>query len=214
VRLGLGATDKIEGLPVEGVEYDGWLNDWMKRLTGDEKLTPLPQPQSLQGQLRPYQQYGYSWLDFMRRWGMGACLADDMGLGKTVKPCDAAAGKEEAASCRVQSVNLSDLGVFNWAKEVERFAPSITTLMHQGAGRLRGGDFTQRAGEVDMVLTSYAIARRDSDTLKKIDWFGVILDEAQNIKNPEAKQTRAIRQLPAQFRLALTGTPSNRLTEL
>ncbi|MBI1882560.1 MAG: DEAD/DEAH box helicase, partial [Chloroflexi bacterium] len=105
--------------------------------------------------------------------------------------------------------------VFNWFKEVQRFAPTLTTLIHQGPARLRDDELKQQAQEADMVLTSYAIARRDADTLKEIDWFGVILDEAQNIKNPEAKQTRAIRQLPAQFRLALTGTPvENRLSEL
>ncbi|MBI1881730.1 MAG: hypothetical protein HYR94_26430, partial [Chloroflexi bacterium] len=85
VHMGLGATDSVEGLPVEQVQYEGWLAEWMERFTGSEKLSPLPQPQGLQGQLRPYQQYGYSWLDFLRRWGMGACLADDMGLGKTIQ---------------------------------------------------------------------------------------------------------------------------------
>jgi SNF2 family DNA or RNA helicase len=98
---------------------------------------------------------------------------------------------------------------------VERFAPGLTAVQHQGSDRLRDDAFIEQANAVDMVLTSYAIARRDADTLERIDWFGVVLDEAQNIKNPDAKQTRAVRQFPAQFRLALTGTPvENRLSEL
>ncbi len=217
VRLGLGATDTVAGLPVEGVAYDGWLAEWMKRLTGSEKLTALPQPPSLQGQLRPYQQYGYSWLDFMRRWGMGACLADDMGLGKTVQTLTMLLREKEEGGKLPGPVLLicPTSVVFNWDKEVERFAPTLKTLIHQGVGRLRGDAFANEARAVDMVLTSYAIARRDAETLQTVDWFGVVLDEAQNIKNAEAKQTQAIRRLPAQFRLALTGTPiENRLSEL
>ncbi len=105
--------------------------------------------------------------------------------------------------------------VTNWDREVHRFAPSLTTLVHQGPNRLRGEDFIKAAQEVDMVLSSYAIVRRDAETMQAISWLGVVLDEAQNIKNPAAKQTQAVRRLPADFRLALTGTPvENRLSEL
>jgi SNF2 family DNA or RNA helicase len=217
VRMGLGATDSVNGLPVEQVQYEGWLAEWMERFTGSEKLTPLPQPESLQAQLRPYQQYGYSWMDFLRRWGMGACLADDMGLGKTIQTIAMLLRiKEEQGTLPGPTLLICPTSVvFNWHKEVQRFAPALTALMHQGPARLRGDELKQAAGDADMVLTSYAIARRDAEIFKEIDWFGVVLDEAQNIKNPEAKQTRAIRQLPAQFRLALTGTPvENRLSEL
>jgi SNF2 family DNA or RNA helicase len=213
----MGAADTVEGLPLEGVTYEGWLADWMQRFTGQEKLATLPQPQGLQGQLRPYQEYGYSWLDFLRRWGMGACLADDMGLGKTIQTIAMLLReKEEQGGLPGPSLLICPTSVvFNWFKEVERFAPALTTMSHQGPERLRDEALLERVGEVDLVLTSYAIARRDAETLKKVDWFGVILDEAQNIKNPDAKQTRAVRQLPAQFRLALTGTPvENRLSEL
>jgi len=217
VRMGLGTTETVEGLPVEKVEYEGWLADWMERFTGHEKLTPLPQPQSLQGQLRPYQQYGYSWLDFLRRWGMGACLADDMGLGKTIQTIAMLLReKEQKGALPGPSLLICPTSVvFNWQKEVERFAPALTTHIHQGAARLRGDELKQQAQKTDLLLTSYAVARRDAETLKEIGWFGLILDEAQNIKNPEAKQSQAIRRLPAQFRMALTGTPvENRLSEL
>jgi SNF2 family DNA or RNA helicase len=217
LRMGLGATDTVDGLPVEGVEFEGWLAGWMERFTRTEKLTELSQPQGLQAQLRPYQLYGYAWLDFLRRWGMGACLADDMGLGKTIQTIAMLLREQEEQGSLPGPVLLicPTSVVANWDKEVQRFAPSLTTLLHQGGDRLRDKAFCQRAKKTDMVLTSYAIARRDAETFKKLDWFGLVLDEAQNIKNPQAQQTRAIRQFPAQFRLALTGTPvENRLSEL
>jgi len=217
LQFGLGATDAVEGLPVTGVEYEGWLADWVERLTRNEKLTQLPQPDGLQAQLRPYQQYGYSWLDFLRRWGMGACLADDMGLGKTIQTIAMLLKEKEEKGALPGPVLLicPTSVVANWDREVQRFAPALTRLSHQGGDRLRDEALIEAAKSHDMVLTSYALARRDGPTLQKIDWFGVILDEAQNIKNPEAMQTRAIRQLPAQFRVALTGTPvENRLSEL
>jgi SNF2 family DNA or RNA helicase len=217
LRLGLGATNTIDGLPVKGIEFEGWFKEWMERFTGSEKLSELPQPESLQGQLRPYQVYGYSWLDFFRRWGLGVCLADDMGLGKTLQTIAMLLREKEENDALPGPVLLvcPTSVVTNWDREVQRFAPALTTLVHQGSDRLRDDEFVARAKATDMVLTSYAIARRDAETLQNIHWFGVVLDEAQNIKNPDAKQTRAIRQLPAQFRLALTGTPvENRLSEL
>jgi SNF2 family DNA or RNA helicase len=217
LRMGLGATDTVDGLPVEGVEFEGWFKEWMKRFTGSERLTELPQPEGLQGKLRPYQLYGYSWLDFFRRWGMGACLADDMGLGKTVQTIAMLLREKEESGTLPGPVLLvcPTSVVTNWEREVRRFAPALTTLVHQGGNRLRDDAFIERAKATDMVLTSYAIARRDADTMQKINWFGLVLDEAQNIKNPDAKQSRAVRQLSAQFRVALTGTPvENRLSEL
>ncbi|MCB0192355.1 MAG: DEAD/DEAH box helicase [Anaerolineae bacterium] len=217
MRIGLGTDETVEGLPVENVEFEGWLKDWMERFTGNEKLEELPQPDSLQAQLRPYQLYGYSWLDFFRRWHMGACLADDMGLGKTIQTIAMLLRKkEEDGELPAPTLLICPTSVVaNWAKEIERFAPTLTTMTHQGSSRLRDDAFISEAKSRDMVLTSYALARRDSETLQKMNWFGLILDEAQNIKNPDAKQTRAIRQLDSEFRLALTGTPvENRLSEL
>jgi SNF2 family DNA or RNA helicase len=217
LQLGLGATDEVEGLPVEGVEFEGWFDDWMKRFTGGQQLTTLPPPEKLQAKLRPYQQYGYSWLEFLQQWGMGACLADDMGLGKTLQTIALILRhKEEQGSLPGPVLVVCPTSVVaNWVKEVERFAPALTTMMHQGPDRLRDAAFIEQAKEVDIVLTGYAVVRRDADIMQAIDWFGVVLDEAQNIKNPLAKQTRIIRQLPTQFRLALTGTPvENRLSEL
>ncbi|MFQ5436286.1 MAG: SNF2-related protein, partial [Anaerolineae bacterium] len=105
--------------------------------------------------------------------------------------------------------------VTNWQMESEKVTPDLKTLAHQGGDRLRGDEFIAAAQEVDMVLTSYALVRRDAEVMRQVEWLGVALDEAQNIKNPNTKQAQVIRSLPAGFRLALTGTPvENRLSEL
>ncbi|MEM7028563.1 MAG: DEAD/DEAH box helicase [Chloroflexota bacterium] len=217
LQVGLGSGATIDGLKVTGVEYEGWLADWMERFKGDEKLETLPQPSSLQAQLRPYQQYGYSWLDFMQRWGMGACLADDMGLGKSIQTITLLlAEKEQQGQLQGPVLLVAPTSVVsNWAMEVQRFAPTLITHQHQGPDRLRKKAFIKQAKQVDLILTSFSLIRQDQETLQQIDWYGVVLDEAQNIKNPATKQARAIFQLKTQFRLALTGTPvENRLSEL
>ncbi|MBE2199222.1 MAG: helicase [Anaerolinea sp.] len=451
MRLGLTVEEQQRsGLPVDGVELDDWLQSWLNRLQGDEKLEMLPVPQGLRATLRPYQQYGYSWLHFARRWGLGVILADDMGLGKcvaadtnivvnglpqtaatlwqrfaqneefdgegywaepaellTVNAIDEQTGNitvaavhklyrqhiqepvrqitledgnqititrqhklltntgwrndlavgdyvcvpskligeenavdtdlalflawqiaegherpeaaivnisqkdtkrlqayrqkprskwtdrtlstyaqldydflqatrqklqhlvdQEVFYCRIKSIEdvfydgwVYDLEVANhhnfvanniichntiqtltmiqrlkeemaglpapvllicptsvvtnWELERQKFTPGLQTLVHQGGDRLRDEAFIEAAQNVDMVLTSYALARRDGEALKQINWFGVALDEAQNIKNANTKQAQTIRKLPADFRLALTGTPvENRLSEL
>ena len=214
--LALGA-EGVAGLPLEEVQVDGWLADWMARFTGNEKMNVLPPPQGLHATLRPYQAYGYSWLEFLRRWGMGACLADDMGLGKTIQTLSLLLRLKEQEKTLPGPVLLiaPTSVVTNWDKESKRFAPDLLTHVHQGAQRLRGKELVGQAKAVDLLLTSYPLVRRDAEALNKVDWYGVILDEAQNIKNPEARQTRTIRDLPAGFRVALTGTPvENRLSEL
>jgi len=216
LQMGLGAEESVAGLPVEDIAFEGWLGEWLEQLTGDETLSEIPPPAGLQGQLRPYQVYGYSWLEFLRRWGLGVCLADDMGLGKTLQVLtlllrDKEAGQSDAPILLICPTSV----VGNWEREAQRFTPGLSTWIHQGNGRLRGDDFREAASRHDMVITSYALARRDAEMLHDIQWRGVILDEAQNIKNPSAKQTQAIRKLPSEFRMALTGTPvENRLSEL
>ncbi|MCB0110382.1 MAG: DEAD/DEAH box helicase family protein, partial [Caldilineaceae bacterium] len=148
---------------------------------------------------------------------MGACLADDMGLGKTIQTIAMLLRiKEEEKTLPGPVLLIAPTSVVtNWAKEVDKFAPDLFAHVHQGGDRLKGKHLVNQAKSVDLLLTSYPLIRRDADALQQVDWFGVILDEAQNIKNPGAKQTQVIRELPAGFRLALTGTPvENRLSEL
>jgi SNF2 family DNA or RNA helicase len=217
LQLGLGAEAAGGGLPVDGVSAEGWLAGWLERFTRREELAELPPPAGLRATLRPYQRYGYSWLAFLRRWRLGACLADDMGLGKTIQTITLLLReKEEQGRLAGPTLLVCPTSVVtNWEREVRRFAPALTTLTHHGPNRLRGAEFVQAAQGVDMVLSSYAVVRRDVEMLQPVAWLGVILDEAQNIKNPAARQTQAVRQMRSDFRLALTGTPvENRLSEL
>ncbi len=215
-RLALG-SEQVHDLPVDAVEAEGWLAEWLERLKEPQRLTELPQPRTLRGELRPYQRLGFSWLAFFRRYGLGACLADDMGLGKTIQTLALLLHEKEVAGQLPGPVLLvcPTSVVTNWQREAERFAPSLRLLIHQGPNRLRDEAFREAARQADLVVTSYALLRQDQALLEAVSWFGVVLDEAQNIKNPSARQSQAARRLSAQFRLALTGTPvENRLDDL
>ena len=223
VRMNQSLEGGFAGLPVDDVQAEGWLAEWLvafNQATSDNPthtLMELPQPGGLNGELRPYQRYGFSWLDFFQRWKLGAVLADDMGLGKTIQTLAMLLyQKETNGSLPAPSLLVAPTSVVtNWEREVRRFTPDLTTLVHQGPNRLRGAELIKAAQGVDLVLTSYALMRQDIDTLQELRWYGVILDEAQNIKNPAARQTQSARKIHGDFRLALTGTPvENRLSEL
>ena len=216
--LGVRGVNSDEELPEIEIEASGWLGELL-RANGERQLQAVPTPSSFDGELRPYQERGLAWLSFMSRLGLGACLADDMGLGKTVQALAALLAERESSPKRkrpgptllICPVSVAD----NWRREAARFAPSLSVHVHHGAGRLKGPAFARRAKRKDIVITTYALALRDRETLQSIEWERIVLDEAQNIKTREAKQTRAIRALKARHRVALTGTPvENRLAEL
>ena len=215
--MALGAAQDVEGLPLHGVETSGWLDDLLQQLEAGDKLQELSPPQGFVGQLRPYQVRGYSWLAFLRQWGLGACLADDMGLGKTIEAIALLLHERERAENGLgPALVLCPTSVVgNWKREIHRFGPELRVMVHHGSGRARGGEFTSAVQQHDVVISTYGLARRDAEDLMQVPWSDVILDEAQNIKNPHAKQTQAIRKLRAANRVALTGTPvENRLSEL
>jgi SNF2 family DNA or RNA helicase len=216
LRMGLDEEPTAGTLPVENVDADGWLKTLLDNLRQPDIITSLPPPNDLRAELRPYQQRGYSWMTFLRRYGLGACLADDMGLGKTLTTITFLLRvKQEDGPTQPALVVCPTSVVGNWRRELARFAPTLKALTHQGAERVSGTAFTEQLNEVDVVLTSYPLLARDRETLEAVDWSTVILDEAQNIKNSTTKQAQAARALPAQHRVALTGTPvENRLTEL
>jgi SNF2 family DNA or RNA helicase len=219
LALTLGTSAEVEGLPILTVEVSGEIEALLHDLQAGEHVSAIPVPASFQGQLRPYQLRGSSWLTFMRRWGLGACLADDMGLGKTIQAITLMLHVREQAQ-RPHTVPPALLVcptsvVGNWKREIARFAPELRAMVHHGGDRDQGEAFNQSADQHDVVITTYAMMRRDVETLSAVSWSDVILDEAQNIKNPNAKQTQAARRLQAENRVALTGTPvENRLSEL
>lgn len=217
MQYAAGGQAEQGGLPLDDVTAEGWIDEWLHKLNRSDDLEQLPQPAGLQAQLRPYQLYGYSWLEFFRRWELGACLADDMGLGKTIQAIALLLHhKEMLGGLPAPALLVCPTSVVtNWEREIQKFAPSLQAFVHHGSNRLRGAEFMRLAQASDIVLTSYPLVRLDAEMLQGVDWLWVILDEAQNIKNPQAKQTAAVRKLPARFRLALTGTPvENRLGEL
>ncbi len=207
-------------LPEVEIDARGWLGELL-RSDGERRLEGLPTPASFVGELRPYQQRGLAWLAFLSSLGLGACLADDMGLGKTPQTLALLLAEREQRPTRGRTRPGPTLVICpvsvcgNWQREAERFAPSLRVHVHYGRERLKGAAFARAARRSDMVITTYALALRDRETLTAVEWERVVLDEAQNVKTREAKQTRAIRTLRARHRVALTGTPvENRLAEL
>ncbi len=217
LRMSTGDTQVIDKLPVVSFEASGVLEDLIKTLTqGNKTLEPLAEPSGFEGQLRPYQARGVSWLSFLEQWGLGACLADDMGLGKTIQLIAFLLHLKQQDLLDGPTLLVCPTSVLsNWEREIHKFAPELTVLMHHGEKRFHKAVFARKAKSVNVVLTSYALVQRDTKDLERVAWQGCVLDEAQNIKNPEAKQSKAVRQINAQFRIALTGTPvENRLSEL
>ncbi|MHB1317820.1 MAG: DEAD/DEAH box helicase [Anaerolineae bacterium] len=216
LALALGAQDELDGLPVTEVQLDDTIKDVLARLTRTAQLELLPAPEGFSGELRPYQVQGLSWLVFLRRWGFGACLADDMGLGKTIQAIALVLEEKKRTPDLAPTLVVCPTSlVGNWQREVARFAPGLKTVVHHGTGRAEGSAFVEQALASDLVISTYGLVRRDLKDLVQVRWANVIIDEAQNIKNPATKQARAARRLQADFRLALTGTPvENRLSEL
>ncbi|MGK7890644.1 MAG: SNF2-related protein [Leptolyngbyaceae cyanobacterium] len=217
IRISTGDTQTIDKLPVVDFEASGSLKELVNTLTiGNENVQPLPTPDGFQGELRPYQVRGMSWLQFLVQWGLGACLADDMGLGKTVQLIALLLHLKETDALQRPILLVCPTSVLgNWEREAKRFGPDLRVQIHHGGDRAQGSTFAKSTQKLDLIITSYALVQRDAKTLRQVEWQGVVLDEAQNIKNAEAKQSKAVRELDSEFRIALTGTPvENRLAEL
>jgi len=196
-----------------------WLAETLQGLRSPQGLAQVDPGGELQGVLRPYQQVGVRWLYLLAKLGLGACLADDMGLGKTIQVLALLLVlKRQNGAGRQPSLLVAPASLLaNWASEMERFAPGLKALIaHPSAmpaGELKAFD-TARLGDLDLVITSYGSLLR-VPWMAEVNWRLAVLDEAQAIKNPGAKQTRAVKQLKARARLALTGTPvENRLGDL
>ncbi len=207
IRMALDGRSLLGGIALEGIRAEGWVEDLISKLCGHRSFEELPKPEGFQGVLRPYQVRGYSWLSFLRDWGFGACLADDMGLGKTIQTLTLIQRDWESGKRRPVLLICPTSIVNNWKKEVLRFTPELPVLIHHGAERKRGEEFKEAAQRHALVISSYALLNRDFEMFKEIDWGGIVLDEAQNIKNPETKQSRAARSLRGEYRITLTGTP-------
>jgi len=198
-------------------DHDQALHEVLAGLQDKSVLQQLEDPPNFQGELREYQKQGVAWLRYLERLGLNPCLADDMGLGKTVQVIAQLVAERNDAAEAPPTLLIAPTSVLgNWRKEIERFAPQLRTLVHQGAGRSKeAAGFTAACDQVDVVITSFALARLDAKLLHGREWRRMVVDEAQNIKNPQSAQSRAIAKVSARHRLALTGTPvENRLRDL
>ncbi len=206
----------------DAVEFqlDDVLSTALRGLQNQADVSPADDPQGLQGALRNYQKTGLAWLAMQESLGLSPCLADDMGLGKTVQLLALLLRERQAPpnGPRLKPTLLvAPTSVLsNWRKEVEKFAPQLHCLIHHGADRPRSEVAFRSAIEgADLVVTSFALARRDKDVLRGTAWGRVIVDEAQNIKNPGSAQAKAVCSFQAPHRIAVTGTPvENRLMDL
>ena len=184
-----------------------------EELRNFQGIEAVPAPFGLCATLRPYQERGLAWLQFLRGYGFGGILADDMGLGKTVQTLAHLLVELEAGRLERPALVVAPTSVLsNWQSEAARFAPGLRVLVLHGSKRAE--HFAALEG-YHLVITSYALLPRDVATLVSISWHSVILDEAQYIKNPKSRAAQAASALPAANRLCLTGTPlENHLGEL
>ena len=215
-------------------DRDGNLSEMLAKLSDKSQLQPVDDPENFQGQLRDYQKRGVSWLQYLEQLGISGCLADDMGLGKTVQviarlvqerspdeaPKQASKKKKSKQSAAPElppTLLIAPTSVIgNWLREINKFAPQLKADVHHGSDRTKDAKaFKQVCKDNDVIITSFALARKDAKLINAVQWHRIVLDEAQNIKNPKAALTKAIFKFSAPHRLALTGTPiENRLLDL
>ena len=179
-----------------------------KKMTSDTRAYETPK--SFTGELRPYQKIGYSWLVSNIKYNFGCILADDMGLGKTVQVLTAILHFKELNPFDIETslIIVPPTLLSNWANEIKKFTPELSYYIYHGTSR------TFPFEDYDIMLTSYGVIRQDADIFLDRTWFLCVIDEAQNIKNPNTQQTKAIKQVRAKTKVAITGTPiENRLTD-
>jgi non-specific serine/threonine protein kinase len=195
---------------------DKWGDDVFQKhrlvLKNFEGIEHQSLPAQFNAQMRSYQQSGYDWFYFLKKFRFGGCLADDMGLGKTIQALALLQKEKELGEEQPSLVVVPTSLLFNWQREAQKFAPALTFLVYHGGNRHQYANVMKM---VDVILTTYGTLLRDVEMLSKMHFHYCILDEAQAIKNPLARISRALRDVTSTYRLALSGTPiENNLSEL
>ncbi len=207
-------TELVE-LGIVAAQEEEWLAQ-VRSLSEVDALEQVPAPPGLKAQLRPYQESGLAWLTFLRRHGLGGILGDDMGLGKTLQ----AIGMMEIARSEDPQmppflVVAPTSVVGNWVRECARFAPELRVVAIDATARRRGMPLDEAVLGAHVVVTSYTLVRLEEEAYQALSWSGLILDEAQMVKNHRARGYRSVRLIDAPMKLAITGTPlENNLLEL
>ena len=213
-KLPLSQAGRVQDLlkMVQNAKVSASAKTLFAKIEDIDEIPSVAKPRTLKADLRPYQKDGFSWLVFLHELNSGGILADDMGLGKTVQAIALLLWAKSKYKRKLNLVVAPTSVVPNWEREIAKFAPGLKTVVWQGPNR------SQRAPELekaDVMITSYALLRRDEELLQALDLRYVILDEAQHIKNPMSQTARSAKKLGSERRLALTGTPiENRLSEL
>ena len=206
-----GLINELKNLNVELILSDRFKTFW-EQMSTFSTSEDLSLPKGINAEFREYQMKGFGWLWFMYKYGLNGILADDMGLGKTLQALTVLQKAKEEDGQMPTLVIAPTTVVFNWESEIQKFAPTLSCLKLQGGERKQ---FFKKIPEYDVVITSYALLRRDIAKLKDINFRYVILDESQNIKNATSQTAQAVKQLTSQHKLALSGTPiENKLEEL
>ncbi|WP_072916286.1 DEAD/DEAH box helicase [Geodermatophilus obscurus] len=206
-RYQAGLWDELVELGVVAEQSERWARDVRTLLEVDDAPPPVA-PAGLAAQLRPYQLQGYQWLSVLWDAGLGGVLADDMGLGKTLQTLALVCRAQEAGELTAPVLVVAPTSVVsNWAREAARFAPGLRVRTIEATGRKLGVPLAEAVEGADLVVTSYTLLRLGGDDYRALPWSGLVLDEAQFVKNHQAKTYAAARRLPARFRLAITGTP-------
>ena len=209
--LALEESISNSDVPVQ-ISSSAWLKH-MKQLSDIASIPECDLPKGLKAELRDYQLAGLSWMQFLREMQLGGILADDMGLGKTVQALAHILKEKEEGRLESPALVIAPTSLMhNWRREAEKFTPSLSVLVVHGPTRALHFD---QMDSFDLVLTTYPLLARDFDTLVEQQWHLLILDEAQNIKNPRAKGSQLVRKLHANHKICMTGTPmENHLGEL
>lgn len=192
-------------------------NQWWERVSALRTgVQPRPTPSGLTADLRDYQQHGYSWLTFLLEHQLGGILADDMGLGKTIQAIAMITDAVERGTTGGPFLIVAPTSVVhNWGQEFQRWSPGLRVTAIEETQRRRHSTVAEVAADADVVLTSYALFRLEAKQYQRLSWTGLLLDEAQMIKNPASQSYRAVRDMAVGCTLALTGTPlENNLQEL
>ena len=207
LQMGLNKTNELFDDEIVEVSNGEWLSNILNTLKTPEKLSSLSTGKDFKAKLRHYQQSGFDWLATMKNTGFGALLADDMGLGKTVQILALLEYMRKNNGEKVLLIIPASL-IGNWSAEIERFTPKLKYSI------LHGANTNLELNESDLFITTYGMASK-IEALSEHTWDIIILDEAQAIKNPGTKQTKAVKSIPAKFHIAMTGTPvENRMSDL
>ena len=213
-KLPLSQAGRVQDLMkmVQNAKVSASAKTLFSKIEDIDEIPSVAKPRTLKADLRPYQKDGFSWLVFLHELNSGGILADDMGLGKTIQTIALLLWAKSKYKRKLNLVVAPTSVVPNWDREIRKFAPGLKTVVWQGPNRSQSAPDLEKA---DVMITSYALLRRDEELLQALDLRYVILDEAQHIKNPMSQTARSAKKLSSERRLALTGTPiENRLSEL